>query len=352
LSHQPHRKEKDCLNCGTIVHGPFCHICGQENVVTKQNFLSLTQHFIYDVFHFDGKFFETLKFLVTRPGYIPKQFIEGKRKSYLDPIRMYLFTSAVFFLVFFSVKDPREAIIDSGSDSDFNLSPTERLMLAGQLNRANDSGKLNAVLDTFYRIKLFPVKLGEPPNNDSIVEWQGKSYRMKAEPFTDIIKTSSRGWFKRAFDKKWNEYRKIYGDDTKAMLAEFGSSFLHKLPYVLFVSLPLFALILKLLYVRRKKMLFSEHSIFTLYHYIFSFILLLLYFLLDAMTRWTGWSIFTTISVFVLLSGGIYLFIAMKRFYGQSFGKTLIKFLILNSLGFLVLILIMAGFLLFSIIQI
>ena len=101
MSHQPERKENNCLNCGTLVAGRYCQHCGQENVETKQSAGALVRHFVYDIFHFDGKFFDTMKQLLFRPGYVPKEYVLGKRSSYLDPIRMYLFTSAVFFLVFF-----------------------------------------------------------------------------------------------------------------------------------------------------------------------------------------------------------------------------------------------------------
>lgn len=95
--------EKDCLNCGTEVLGPYCQACGQKNTVVHQTFWQLITHFVYDILHFDGKFFDTLKYLLFRPGFVPKEYVRGRRFSYLDPIRMYLFTSAVFFLLFFSL---------------------------------------------------------------------------------------------------------------------------------------------------------------------------------------------------------------------------------------------------------
>lgn len=103
MSHQPERKEKDCLNCGTIVLGRYCQNCGQENIVTHQNFWSLSKHFIYDIFHFDGKFFDTLKLLLFRSGFVATEYVEEKRVKYLDTIRIYLFTLALFVLVIFSI---------------------------------------------------------------------------------------------------------------------------------------------------------------------------------------------------------------------------------------------------------
>jgi hypothetical protein len=127
VSHQPERKEKDCLNCGTNVQGRFCQNCGQENIVTHQNFWSLTKHFIFDIFHFDGKFFDTLRFLLFKPGYVAKEYIRGKRVKFLDPIRMYLFTSAIFFLVLFSMSNVEPST--KNLNEAVNLSNNERLKM-------------------------------------------------------------------------------------------------------------------------------------------------------------------------------------------------------------------------------
>src|SRR5687768_17786211 len=102
MSHLTERKEKNCLNCNAIVQGRYCQVCGQENIVPQESFRHLVLHFIYDITHFDGKFFETLKYLIFKPGLISKEYIAGRRTRYLNPIRMYVFTSAIFFLIFFA----------------------------------------------------------------------------------------------------------------------------------------------------------------------------------------------------------------------------------------------------------
>lgn len=102
MSHGKERKEKDCLNCGAELNGRYCHKCGQENIEPKESFLHLVNHFVEDITHFDGKFFTTLKDLLFKPGFLSKEYLKGRRASYLHPIRMYVFTSAAFFLIFFS----------------------------------------------------------------------------------------------------------------------------------------------------------------------------------------------------------------------------------------------------------
>ena len=81
--------------------GRYCHVCGQENTVPREGFGGLVLHFFYDITHFDGKFFQSLKYLLFKPGFLSKEYVRGRRASYLHPVRMYVFTSAIFFLVFF-----------------------------------------------------------------------------------------------------------------------------------------------------------------------------------------------------------------------------------------------------------
>ena len=100
MSHVPERKEKDCLNCGAIVQGRYCQKCGQENVEPHESFWSMLHHFFEDITHFDGRFFSSLFTLIRKPGFLSAAYVEGKRNSFLHPVRMYVFSSAIFFLVF------------------------------------------------------------------------------------------------------------------------------------------------------------------------------------------------------------------------------------------------------------
>src|SRR5688500_12793533 len=86
-----------------MVVGRFCHVCGQENTEPKETFWHMITHFFYDITHFDGSFFVTVKDLLFKPGFLSREYMLGRRKKYLHPVRMYVFTSAVFFLVFFAM---------------------------------------------------------------------------------------------------------------------------------------------------------------------------------------------------------------------------------------------------------
>ncbi|MCB0776853.1 MAG: DUF3667 domain-containing protein, partial [Chitinophagaceae bacterium] len=102
MSHIQERKEKDCLNCGTIVQGRYCQNCGQENVVPHETFWHMVKHFVFDILHFDSKFYDSMKLLLFKPGFLPKEYIKGRRARYMNPVKKYVFTSAIFFILFFS----------------------------------------------------------------------------------------------------------------------------------------------------------------------------------------------------------------------------------------------------------
>jgi len=349
VSHQRERKEKNCLNCDTIVVGRYCHNCGQENVETRQSFWSLARHFIYDILHFDGGFFHTMKNLLFRPGFVARQYAEGKRMTYLHPIRMYLFTSALFFLVFFSFESLHFT-------TQTHLTARDRMDLAAEMEREMEPGdsltlrRIALIRDTSRPVNIDTMKLSAA---NYITLGGNKKYHTLAEydSVQRSLPASERdGWFQRKLDRKTLEVSEKYpgkGESTQALLKIFQ----HNLPYLLFISLPFFALILKLLYIRRKNFYYSDHATFTLYHYVFSFILLLVLFAFNALEEQTHWRLFSWITVLVMIYWPVYLLLEMKTFYRQGWGKTLGKFLLLDLLGAVVIILLFVAFLFFSIFQ-
>jgi len=357
LSHTAERKEKDCLNCGAILHGRYCHICGQENIIPRETFWGLVTHFFYDITHFDSKFFTTLKDLLFRPGFLPREFIKGRRVSYLHPVRMYMFTSAIFFLIFFSFKNPEESI---KLNVDNVLTKTERKAAIAEIQaelvkNPNDQDLvsvlklLNDSTRAVKQIDLIKVK-----ENGFRVTKLDNNYRSLDEydSVQKKLKPSARdNWIRHTLIKKGIEINNKFRNDPRGEAKKFLGGFLHKLPYLLFLSLPFFAAILKLLYIRRKQFYYADHGIFSIHHYIFSFIILLFVFAFGSVKEITGWSLMSFLVGLMFFIWPVYLYIAMRKFYRQGWFKTLVKFLLLNLLGFISLLLLFLFFFLISVFQ-
>jgi hypothetical protein len=135
------------------------------------------------------------------------------------------------------------------------------------------------------------------------------------------------GWVVRKLTKKQIDLNEQYRQNPRAAGEKFFSSVLHKLPYMLFVSLPLFALILQLVYIRRRKQFYyADHGVFTIHLYIFTFLMLLMIFLLSELKSFAGWGVIDYVMALLLLILFFYLYKAMRNFYGQRRGKTFLKF--------------------------
>ncbi len=95
------RKETICPNCQTELRSTdnFCPNCGQENHSKQARIGVLINDFVGDYFTFDSKFFRSAKKLIFKPGSLTNEYRKGRRASYISPIRLYLFTSFIYFLI-------------------------------------------------------------------------------------------------------------------------------------------------------------------------------------------------------------------------------------------------------------
>jgi Protein of unknown function (DUF3667) len=93
-----HTHEKNCLNCGSPLTGPFCAQCGQKAHIHR-SVRAFFQDFIQGVFNFEGKIWRTLPMLAWCPGIMTRRYIAGERARFISPIALYLFTVFAMFAV-------------------------------------------------------------------------------------------------------------------------------------------------------------------------------------------------------------------------------------------------------------
>ena len=97
-----------CLNCGTTLGGQYCGNCGQRATSRLISVWELLRDAFGDLLELDSRLWRTLIPLVTRPGQLTRDYLEGRRARFMPPFRMYLVLSILFFLVAFF--DPREEL--------------------------------------------------------------------------------------------------------------------------------------------------------------------------------------------------------------------------------------------------
>lgn len=100
-----HTHERACLNCGTALIGSHCHSCGQAAHVHK-TIAAFFHDLVHGVFHFEGKIWRTLPMLAWHPGRLTREYIDGRRASYVSPIALFLFVVFLTFALFSLASGP------------------------------------------------------------------------------------------------------------------------------------------------------------------------------------------------------------------------------------------------------
>jgi hypothetical protein len=154
-------------------------------------------------------------------------------------------------------------------------------------------------------------------------------------------------FIERKFTKQNIHLREKYHEDSKAMWEAILEKFKHMFPQMLFCSLPLFALLLQLLYVRRKSFFYVNHVVFTIHLYCGTFIIILVYVLLDALLKKFSYHN-QTIGLVFMLSGFFYWYKSMRNFYEQRRGKTILKYLLVLFLSVFLMSILFTLFFVFS----
>ncbi len=88
-----------CLNCAAQLIGRHCHQCGQSAHVHK-TLAAFFHDLLHGVFHFEGKIWRTLPMLAWHPGRLTREYIDGRRASYVSPIALFLFVVFLTFALF------------------------------------------------------------------------------------------------------------------------------------------------------------------------------------------------------------------------------------------------------------
>lgn len=345
MSHLKERTEKNCLNCNAEVKGRYCQVCGQENVEPYETAWQLIVHFVQDIFHYDGKFISSVRYLLTRPGMLTQEYMAGRRASYLHPIRMYIFVSAVFFIIFFSMKDGEGVKINSSING----------------KTVDEIGKMDSA--TFAKFTS-GLNKGVPMTREGFAHYVDSTSRIKGIHFStsryssraeyDSVLRSGKtkhNWIEKQLIYKEIDIQEKYHGDQVAVLGSFKNIMLHSFPQILFLSLPFFALLLKLLYIRRRQFFYVSHGVFGLHFYVFVFLMLFVIMLINALTSWLNLQWLDYLIGVTILYMVYYQYKALRVFYGQGRGKTLLKFLFLNIGHLFIMTILLSLFVFFSLLK-
>lgn len=389
---QAHAAHSACENCGSVLQGSYCHVCGQHAHSPLHNFAHAVEEVFESFWHLDGRIFRTVRDLFV-PGRVAAGYLAGHRVRYIAPLRLFVIVSLLTFFVgkatlhidkdavFSSTDSPAEVGLDAGPAS---ASQTRTGAAAGTAASASAPATLaeaaavprralttidaviadrNRQLGEFRREALESdggwlltplsgtVKSGIDDGARSRMRKLGASEAeialamARADIELEQATAGSRAAAaKGAADTEWlTRWIKKRGDrftrNSEAMREnpdEFIRLFLGAVPGALFLLVPLFALFLKVMYLGSGRG-YLEHLVVALYSHAFLLASLLLLFALTgvaglAPTAWiwpkVGLGIAATGLLFAVPA---YLLAMQKRVYAQRWWVTILKFLVIGN---------------------
>ena len=274
----PPLSEQPCLNCGDPVPGNYCRMCGQRKAEHRVSVRRLLADALQDQFSLTSELPRTFKALAFRPGFLTTEYARGRIASYIPPFRVYLVTSIAFFLLL-SLQASGRGPFSSG-EGNFNFTIT------------TDSTK-NAQADSV------PAD-SAGRNEGTIVNTPFDALNAKLKAKADVL------------SKNPEEFRQRLKDYM-----------LRRTPTMMFILLPVFALIMKLFYWRRY---YAEHFIYSLHTHAFAFLIFTALVLIPD----KGVGDILSKALFAWLM--VYPLIALRRVYAQGWIVTFAKYLVVGSL--------------------
>lgn len=253
----------------------------------------------------DSRFANSIPALLFRPGFLTKQFINGKRHRYLDPVRMFITIVVVYFL-----------FASTGETVNVN---DKRSSTAEMIDSAMNSTGQNqpAATDTISKDHDAELEL-------DLAEYEEIKALAKAGITDTDVVLDTLGIKKTFWNRFWySEIIKFASSDFD----EFKEYVFSKLPWVIFMLMPVFALLLKLFYIRNK-ILYIDHLIFAFHLHSFVFLAGWLYLLITDYTEADP-----IVPVFWIIV--IYTVLALKNVYNQSWTKTILKLFLLSIIYFI-----------------
>lgn len=325
-------KYTHCKNCGTRLAGMYCHRCGQYALDTEQPFWKYFKQYFENVYQFDSKVWQTLWLLFRRPGLLTLEFNAGKINSYVHPLRLFMFISALFFLaVAFFIPEAEQALNARNRHLSDLRDPELLETLQGEMLGDVEALRRDTVVWVGNARKIFEgldslVEVRERIGSD-ILQVRLPVYLLE-ERFLVAAPRDSIYWSSDDPQRpitlfEQNEVQQLHWQKTYSEIIGWFSQWL---PLILLLFIPFFALLLKGFF-RRARMYYMGHFVTALHLHSVQLILI---FLMFFGAQWIDDS-----GNYALLLLALYLLhmvFALHRIYGDSWVKTVVKTLLAHGI--------------------
>lgn len=361
----------NCANCHTPLLGPHCYACGQPVKGLVRHFSHIIGDFFDTVFALDSRIVHTLWPLLAQPGFLTAEYLAGRRVRYVSPVRLFVFLCLIAFFVAQLSTDWSSAdggagnVNVAGGDMERaqSVEEVERIRseaLAELEESREDSadvpgldgvlGGVEQIVNKSARLRIAELQDKAGAATDETVQEEaghvGKAQKNcliniggdclgqdlpESPELLDGEADGISAWFTHKFAHIAQNIKRVEADPNLFKDALFGA-----VPSTLFVLLPIFTLLLSVLYLFKRR-LYMEHLIVALHSHAFLSLAMLLALLVHDIQPWLAaqlpfaGTLCTLLFIALLCWMPLYLLLMQKRVYGQGWPMTLLKFFILGN---------------------
>jgi hypothetical protein len=381
----PTAPARTCENCGAALLGEHCYACGQPTKGLIRQFSDILGDFFDTVLNIDARIFRTLGPLLAHPGRLSLEYFAGHRVRYVSPVRLFVFLSIATFLVAKLVA-PDLKVDNAGGGLQLNVADDgnslqhattvaevvkQRDFAIAQLDEAIKKGDtipgLKVGLQASQKAirnqaaaRIAQLQSAHPPANNGVspapstaptppgAQDEDNDFNFNGTAWDETSNPARIGWLGDTGNRWFNQLigrAKTNSERIQHDPNAFKNAVLGAMPTALFLLLPIFAVLLKIAYVFKRR-LYMEHLIVALHSHAFLCIATLILIAVSELQSWIGGSggflhgLTNWVAVAVWVWMPTYLLIMQKRIYGQGWIMTLMKFF---SLGLIYAVLLSLG---------
>ncbi len=376
-----------CGNCGTELLGETCYRCGQPTKGLVRQFSSIIGDFLDTVLNIDTRVFRTLGPLIVKPGFLTQEYFSGRRIRYVSPVRLFFFLAVLTFLLAqFSLPDDigpgnNNNVVQINNSDNGKISKAKTIeeveklradtlaelaeakretgaipMVGAALAKARNEVNREADIRVAELKKQIPsatlgtetpAKINQPLapavtkpeldqdvpdiDDEGNISFNGEAWHPEKNPIKlEWAPSSVNSWFNSLAQRATNNGKRI-SKEPKVIIEAVLSS----LPMTLFIMLPIFALLLKLMFIFKRR-LYMEHLIVALHSHAFLMLSILMLILFNDISTWfskTAWITvpFGIMTTLLWIWMPIYLFLMQKRVYQQGWILSFIKYAVIGN---------------------
>ena len=324
-------EHEPCANCGAPLQATYCGVCGQRAVNRVVPLWQVTNEFLEDLFDLDLRILRTFPTFFFRPGMLTVEYVRGRRRRYIRPLRLYLFSSFLLFTVL-ALTNLNGFSFSFGSSPEVAQAEVEaaraeleavRAELARQMGPASPEAAAGTAGDLIQDSTHRPqVAASVDQGMKSVDEALSALGPVLAKQQSGTTPAASPPTLIGTVDDLTDGSAALQGKALRILRdpGKLVGDLIDRAPYLMFLLVPTFALLLKALYVRRKR-LYLEHLIFALHVHALAFIA----FAVSAGLGTLNWGTSVHLDWWMAVAPFGYLFLALRRVYGQSPGVTAAK---------------------------